>query len=238
MSADRRECLTGFMLHGKNARSSDARCAAGIAGMADYGAARPAAEFEGRPREGSQMDVALFRQALASFLGDQGYRKFIKGVSTGERMRYWQKLAWGRFVSAHPEWAISEHELSVALRVCWVHGAELLPETVKVVNLGDEGLRHCFVTGGYFFPTVVDPGEVPRHVMYNGPAGSELCPCAQSTSVIQWTEGCPFPPCTVVVWYCPECRQAYASEHPEPTPSIDWGRVSEMAKGGRAKRCT
>jgi len=190
------------------------------------------------------MDVALFRQALASFLGDDGYWKFVKCLNSG-RMRYWQEVAWGRFVSAHPEWAISEHELRVALRVCWVHGAELLPETVKVVDLPDEVLQHYFVTGGCAFPTVADPGELPGYVLYNpgyvlynGPGGSELCPCARSTSVIQWTEGCPFPSCTMVVWYCPECRRAYASEHPEPTPSIDWGRVSEMAKGGRIKRCT
>jgi hypothetical protein len=176
------------------------------------------------------MDVALLRQALACFLGDEGYLKLVKCLNSGERMRYWQEAAWGRFVSAHPEWAISEHELRLAVRVCWMHGAELLPETVKVVNLEDEVLRRHFVTGGYVFPTA-DPGEVPHCVKYNGPAGGELCPCARSTSVIKWSEGCPFPPCTMVVWYCPECRRVYASEHPGPTSLIDWGRVNEMAKG-------
>lgn len=185
------------------------------------------------------MDVALFRQALASFLGDEQYWKFVKHLNTRKPpdfgqlrywpgpMRYWQEVAWGRFVSAHPEWAISEHELRVALRICWVHWVDLLPETVEVVSLDHEVLRQYFVTGGYYFPTVADPGGVPHHILYYGPAGSELAPYARSTSVVQWTEGCPFPPCIMDVWYCPECRRIYASEHPGPTPSIDWGRMGE-----------
>jgi hypothetical protein len=181
------------------------------------------------------MDVALLRQALASFLGDDGYRKFVKHLNSG-RMRYWQEAAWGRFVSAHPEWAISEHELRMALRVCWVHEAELRPEAVEVVDLPDEVRRHYLVTGGFAFPTVADPGEVPGYVRYNGPESSDWCPYARSTSVIKWTEGCPFPSCTMDVWYCPECRRMYASEHPGPIPSIDWGRMSEEVR--RTRRCT
>ena len=80
------------------------------------------------------MDVAALRQALASFLGDERYRKFVKHLSYGQRMRYWQEEAWGQFVSGHPEWAMGEDELRVALRVCWVHGAELLTETLTVVD--------------------------------------------------------------------------------------------------------
>jgi len=173
------------------------------------------------------MDVVRLREALASFLGDEAYWKFVRHLDSW-RMRYWQEVAWGRFVSAHPEWAIGEDELRVALRLCWVHRAELLPETVQVVDLDDARLRRCLVTGGFVLPTVAEAGKAPEHVLYNGPAGGELSPWAGSTSVIKWTERCPFPSRTMVVWYCAECRQVYASEQPRPAPSIDWRRLARI----------
>jgi len=176
------------------------------------------------------VDVALLRQALASFLGDERYWKFVKNLNC-EGMRYWMEVAWGRFVSLHPEWAISEPELRVALRVCWMHGVELVPETVKVVKWDAEVSRHFFTTGGYCLPTVAEPGEEPRYIVYNGPASGELSPCARSTALIRWTEGCPFPPRTMVVWYCSECRRVHGSQSPGPAPSIDWARVREIVTG-------
>lgn len=151
------------------------------------------------------MDAVMLREALAAFLGAERYRKFVKSICYGERMRYWQEQAWDQFVLAYPEGAISEDKLRVALRVCWVHGAELLPETINVI------------------------AEAPDRAGYYIRTGSELYPCSESTAIL-WTEGCPFPLCAAVVWYCPICRRAYASEHPVPRPSIDWSRLKEMAK--------
>jgi hypothetical protein len=177
------------------------------------------------------MNMALLRQTLAAYLGVEQYRKFVQQLSYGQRMRYWQETAWRQFVAAHAEWVISEDELRVALRVCWVHGAELLSETVTVGDAESDSAQRLLVTGGIFLPTVVEPGSVPGHVKYSLRTGGESCPCAMSTEVIQWTEGCPFPPRPLVVWYCLDCRQAYEIEHSGQRPSINWSLVNEMVQG-------
>ncbi len=151
------------------------------------------------------MDAAELRQRLAAYLGIERYRQFVKHLSYGQRMRYWQERAWSQFVLAYPEFAVSEEELRIALRVCWVHWIELRPETVKVVD------------------------EVADYAGYSIRSGHEFYPCSESTSIL-WSEGCPFPGRIGVVWYCPQCREVYESEHPGARRTLDWIRLVEMAK--------
>jgi hypothetical protein len=146
------------------------------------------------------MDAAGLRQALTAFLGAERYRRFVKHLSYGQRMRYWQERAWGEFILARPEFVVSEDELRVALRVCWVHGLELRPETINEVD------GFADYTG------------------YTIRAGDGPYPCCESTSLL-WCEGCPFPARTQVVWYCPHCRDAYESAHPGAKRTIDWSSL-------------
>jgi hypothetical protein len=148
------------------------------------------------------MDAAGLRQVLAAFLGIERYRMFVKHLSYGQRMRYWQERSWSQFILAHPEFAVSEEELRVALRGCWVHGIELQPETVKVVD------------------------EVADYAGYSIRTENESYPCAEATSIL-WAEGCPFPARTEVVWYCTQCRVVYESDHPGARRTVDWSRLSE-----------
>ena len=48
-------------------------------------------------------DATALRQALAAFLGDAQYRKFVqRGVRRGRRA-YWQEQVWTRFTAAAGE---------------------------------------------------------------------------------------------------------------------------------------
>jgi hypothetical protein len=129
-------------------------------------------------------DVAALRQALAAFLGEARYRKFVeRGLRRG-RLAYWQEQEWGRFTDAHPEFAVSPDDLAVALRVCHLHGDELRPATAEVIH-GCVDLARWYVE-----------------------ARNRLFPHAASGPVS--TEGAPFEGDRVGVWYCPACRQAEA----------------------------
>jgi hypothetical protein len=130
------------------------------------------------------VDAAAVRQALAAFLGEERLRKFVRqGVGRG-RLRFWQEQEWGRFTAAHPEFAVGLEELAVALRVCALHGQELLPDTVEVFH-GCRDYADWYIE-----------------------ARNRLFPYAASDP---WsTEGAPFEGDRIGVWYCPTCRQAKA----------------------------
>jgi hypothetical protein len=129
-------------------------------------------------------DAAELRRALATFLGDAPYRKFVQeGVQRG-RMRYWQEQAWDRFTSAHPEFAVGPDELVAALRVCHLHGDELRPDTAEVFH-GNMDLAQWYVE-----------------------ARAQLFPNAAQDVVS--TEGVPFEGDRIGVWFCPSCRVARA----------------------------
>jgi hypothetical protein len=127
-------------------------------------------------------NAAALREALAAFLGEERYRKFVKqGVAKG-RLRFWQEEAWTQFTTTHPELDRSLEELAVALRVCWLHGAELLPGTAMVVD----GQTH-FDEGFLRTKATTFPCSGPAQVWYDG---------CQSRRVN--------------VWYCPECQRVEA----------------------------
>lgn len=130
-------------------------------------------------------EAAALRQALTDFVGAERFCKFVQQFRRAGRLRFWQEQEWGRFVADRPEFAVSEDELAVALRVCWLHGAELQPDTVEVIDgHGDYADRYIRAKAADF-------------------------PCAASSPV--WSEGYPFPTRTVGVWFCPACRRAEAA---------------------------
>jgi hypothetical protein len=177
------------------------------------------------------MDKAGLRQALAAFLGAERFDKFVSQARGRDRMALWAEMAWRQFVEAHPEWAVSEKQLREALRICSLHRTELLSEPVVVPNLESEEAMWFFATPGIHLPTVTEPGQRPRFVLYSGSvyAGAS-CPWAWPTEDIQWTEDCPFPPVHTTNSYCPDCRRIYATLPPVRPPVIDWDRVRERIK--------
>jgi hypothetical protein len=130
-------------------------------------------------------DAADLRRALAAFLGDGQYRKFVKqGVHRG-RLRHWQEEAWGRFTAAYPKFVVGPDELAAAIRVCHLHGDELRPDAAAVFH----GCRDLS----------------PRYVE----ARARLFPNAAQDEVS--TEGRPFDGDRLGVWFCPSCRKAWAA---------------------------
>jgi hypothetical protein len=79
-------------------------------------------------------DARELREALKAFLGEVQFRKFVKQGFRQGRLMYWQERSWEAFVSEHPHYAISVGELTEALRVCHLHGDDLLRQTVEVIK--------------------------------------------------------------------------------------------------------
>jgi hypothetical protein len=163
------------------------------------------------------------REAFAVFLGERRFRRFVELLTGPEiflgrpgtdwppeslrpgspkGLRHWQQQEWSRFTAAHPEFAVSPEELARVLRICEVHGRELLPDTVEVFH-------GCLDYAEEYIET-----------------RNRLFPNASSGAVS--TEGAPCEDKRVVVWYCPACRAAEAEW--ESAQRLRWenacGRVS------------
>lgn len=160
--------------------------------------------------------AASLRRAHIEFLGDDQFLKFVSQLRQTGHLRYWQEEAWGRFTIAHPDHRVSLTDLHTALRICELHGDELLPDTVEVV----EG---C-----------VDYSE--RYTR----AKRDHFPNAASGPI--YTEGAPHSGRVVDVWYCPECRRAEAPWRGERArqgcPSeMDLRRQTTLNEYGSALGC-
>lgn len=133
------------------------------------------------------------RLALATFLGEERYRKFLRLLNTTcmhrGRLLFWQEDAWKEFVAAHPQWEMNYESLREQLRVCWVHGCELFGTRKRVYGPG----VHLNYTREYtevwsrMFPNSHE--DLPERVT----AG-----------------GYPLPIELAEVWECPECCKARA----------------------------
>jgi hypothetical protein len=128
------------------------------------------------------MDPTLLRQALSTFLGNEQFRKLVAQCRRAGRLRFWQEEELARFAQARPDLRFSPDDLRLALRVCEVHGRELLPDTVEVIH-----------------------GNVDHMAEYNQ-ASARSFPNAKTGPL--YTEGAPSR--DSAVWYCSECRQAQA----------------------------
>jgi|GEM_PF-3208102 len=135
-------------------------------------------------------EMIALRTALKSFLGDELYSTFIeKGFDRRGELRYWQQKEWDRFIAAHPEFTVGPEDLAVAMRICHLHGDELLPGTADVF--------HGCLDYAQDYMTI----------------RNEWFPNAQMD--VYSTEGAPGTPFDgkyhqVDVWFCPTCRAARA----------------------------
>ncbi|QDU20577.1 hypothetical protein [Urbifossiella limnaea] len=131
------------------------------------------------------MDAATFRLDLAAFLGADEYRKFVRQARQAGRLRYWHERELNRFFDARPDLRLGGDEIFAALRVCELHGDELMAGTAEVIGghvaYADEYLR----TRRDRFPNAA-----------SGPF---------------YTQGGRSPGPFVEVWYCPACREAEAA---------------------------
>ncbi len=142
---------------------------------------------------------AALRQALAEFLGDGQYRKFIERGMRRGRLAFWQEQEWNRFSQAPPEFVVSPDELAVALRVCHLHGDELQPDTAEVFH-GCRDLAQQYVE-----------------------ARNRLFPHAAEDAVS--TEGQPVQGDRIEVWFCPSCRKAAAVWRTKSARAFEDGRT-------------
>lgn len=162
-------------------------------------------------------EVAALRRALADQLGAERFRKFVQQFHSAGRLRFWQEQEWERFVATRSEFAVSENELSVALRVCWLHGEELQRESVVA--------SHLELTEGYLRAVAAE------------------FPCAGPV----WSRGCPLPSPPVDVWVCPACRvtrTAWIQRHPETDAAVTaaeeaacWERTLAEIRDQRCPSC-
>jgi hypothetical protein len=136
------------------------------------------------------VDASSLRRQLALYLGDARFRKFVLQLRRAGRLRYWQEGAWRQFVALHPDCDIPFDALRAALRLCELHGTELTPDTVEVI----EG---CVDYADYYVRAKV--------------AGF---PNAATGPV--WTERAPRSAVSGKVWYCPDCRTAEAAWRARP----------------------
>jgi hypothetical protein len=131
------------------------------------------------------VEMMALRRALAAFLGDERFRKFVRqGFRRGQQLRYWQEQEWSRFTAAHPEFAVGMEVLEVALRICELHDHELLPDTVEVFRGFGDFAGCSFEDRQRLFPHAASRARSTEGELVEGDR--------------------------VGVWYCPVCRQAEA----------------------------
>lgn len=124
------------------------------------------------------------RKALAAFLGDGRFKKFVAAGWRGGRLRFWQQSEWRRFCAARPELNAALADLEVALRICELHGDELQADEVELIHGCVDCARDYIEACKRLFPhAATDPVS---------------------------TEGARTEGNRIGVWYCPSCRAARA----------------------------
>ena len=128
------------------------------------------------------MTPVELRKALAAFLGDERFKKFVATGWRGGRLRFWQQQEWRRFCAARPELNVALADLEVAIRVCELHGDELRADEVELFHGCLDYAQDYIDTRNRLFPhAATDPVS---------------------------TEGVPMAGDRIGVWYCPSCRAA------------------------------
>ena len=128
------------------------------------------------------MDAAAFRQAFASFVGDEQFKKFVvSGVRQG-RLRYWQTQLWQQFLQARPEFDCRLEELADCLRICPLHHEELRTGVETVTQAESLPQRFVDIRSALFPYAIVNAAGEPLKQI-----------CKQPTE--------PIP-----IWYCPTCH--------------------------------
>lgn len=120
----------------------------------------------------------ILRTMFARYLGDAEYHRFLRAGTT-TRLRFWQERVIANFTNSYPDLKVTIDELVVALRICEVHGDELIEESVQGVA------------------TKID--HIETHEMRATFPHANTGPIARGIGAEEKA---------VSVWYCPSCRKA------------------------------
>ena len=126
------------------------------------------------------MEAAELRKTLAAFVGDERFKKLVRGRRGC--MSFWQEQELRRFIAAHAESGVTPEDVNTALRVCEVHGDELKADEVELFHGCMDYTKEFIETRNRLFPNAA-----------TGPVS---------------TEGRPMDGSSIGVWYCPSCRAA------------------------------
>lgn len=126
------------------------------------------------------MTGETLRSKFAAEVGQRDYQRFLVAGVTG-RLRFWQERMISNFMLAHPELNLLPGELETALRVCEVHGDELVPGSV--------------------------PGVAAEIDYAHNAESKALFPRANVGPVGLGTGATERP---IPIWFCASCRRAYA----------------------------
>ena len=121
---------------------------------------------------------ATIRNEFARFVGENEYRRFLAAGVT-PRLRYWQERVMAAFIQASTSLSASPEEVLTALKVCELHGEELVEGTVPGVAAEID-----------YAPSDEARTNFPR---------ANADPVGLGSGA---TEG------PVAVWYCPSCRSS------------------------------
>lgn len=136
--------------------------------------------------------IVALRQRFSEFLGAEQFKKFIKLSARSGKLRHWQQTAWDKFVATNPEYANAMDDLRLAIRICEVHGDDLVPENVPVNRNELAAFRHVF-----------GPGLAQLDI------AAEHYPNAESSGTV-FLGNTPNVDDTFQIWYCPTCREREA----------------------------
>ena len=80
-----------------------------------------------------------FRTRFKEYTGAETYKRFVQALHQtarrkDSRLRFWQQDLWQSFISANPDFLLSEDALVDALRICELHEDELFPKEVRVFH--------------------------------------------------------------------------------------------------------
>jgi len=78
------------------------------------------------------MEANEFRTAFAMFAGADRYQQFVRALNGEGRWRcrflFWQEELLAPFAASHPSAVVEFERVEQLLRVCELHGAELVPD--------------------------------------------------------------------------------------------------------------
>jgi len=130
------------------------------------------------------VDHVALRSALREFLGKELFMEVVRH-GCGNRLLFWQEKDWARFIAANPLFDVSLSELTGALRICFIHGGELLPCEIEIFH-----------------------GCLDYSSQYTRDRSQQFPYAAQDPIS---TEGRRTDAVSLHSWYCPGCRSARAA---------------------------
>jgi hypothetical protein len=131
--------------------------------------------------------VVELREAFAHFLGKERFAKFVECSARNFKLKFKQQRAWEDFISVHPEFKDRFDDLKLAIRICQLHGDELLLDSSPALCCRATLLGRL-------------SGSNSRQALEHYP-NAESGPHLRANS----NNGAAYE-----IWYCPTCREREA----------------------------